>query len=439
MDFNDDSVNEPHETVIVNLEAISNAPYTLGTQKTFTLTIQDDDPPAAPSGLSLTVGSQKLSASLDETRGPGDGLPAAPQGGDGGGPGRLDAGRPVDGLGDEHGVDHDHLGGDHRLTNGTAYHVQVRATDGQTESGNGYGAWSASQSGTPAVPTLAAPTGLSVTAGDTPALPHLDRARVGHGDGLRRALHLGRTRPRSRTRPRASGNDPSAAWGGRVAHRARRPRTRSRRSPTAPPTGCGYARRTAKPSSAWVFGTGTPEVNILDDADLSSLTAQTSTSSGGTLTALNIGTFAKATTTYTASVANTVTHLKLTPTLSDSGASVKVGKQGTTLVTVASGTASGEIALAVGANAITVEVTAENGTTTKTYTVTVTRAQSNVATLSALSVTGSDSAGGTYAAQTLSAGVRRVHRPLHGERREGHQPREAERDGDPFRGHDGRC
>ena len=101
-------------------------------------------------------------------------------------------------------------------------------------------------------------------------------------------------------------------------------------------------------------------------------------------------------------MANTVTHLKLTPTLSDSGASVKVGKQGTTLVTVASGTASGEIALAVGANAVTVEVTAENGTTTKTYTVTVTRAQSNVATLSALSVTGSDSAGGTYAAQTLS-------------------------------------
>ena len=64
--------------------------------------------------------------------------------------------------------------------------------------------------------------------------------------------------------------------------------------------------------------------------------------------------------------------MKLTPTVNDSDATVKVGK-GSSLTTVASGQASGAIALSVGSNAITVEVTAEDGTTTQTYTVTVTR------------------------------------------------------------------
>ena len=35
------------------------------------------------------------------------------------------------------------------LTAGTGYDVQVRATDGQTAAGNGYGPWSATQTGTP--------------------------------------------------------------------------------------------------------------------------------------------------------------------------------------------------------------------------------------------------------------------------------------------------
>ena len=109
------------------------------------------------------------------------------------------------------------------------------------------------------------------------------------------------------------------------------------------------------------------------DATLSGLTASSSTSAGGTFTALNIGTFASGTTSYTASAANSVSHVKLTPTTNDSGATVKVGK-GTGLATVTSGTASAAISLWGGKNAITVEVTAEDGTTKKTYTVTVTRA-----------------------------------------------------------------
>ena len=72
---------------------------------------------------------------------------------------------------------------------------------------------------------------------------------------------------------------------------------------------------------------------------------------------------------YTASVANGITSVTLTPTTAAAAASVTVAGTDTT-----SGTASGANNLNVGANEIRVVVTAEDGTTTKTYTVTVTRA-----------------------------------------------------------------
>ena len=78
--------------------------------------------------------------------------------------------------------------------------------------------------------------------------------------------------------------------------------------------------------------------------------------------------FAATTTSYTASVSNPITGITVTPTVTDSTATVKVN--GTTVV---SGTASASIPLVVGANLITVLVTAQDGTTTTTYTVTVTR------------------------------------------------------------------
>ena len=130
----------------------------------------------------------------------------------------------------------------------------------------------------------------------------------------------------------------------------------------------------------WTAGTpvslslGTSCATQSTDATLSALTASRSTSMGGTFSSLTLSpNFASGTTAYTATVANSITHVKLTPTVTDSDATVKVGKQGTTLATVSSSSASGAIALSVGANAISVEVTAEDGTTTQTYTVTVTR------------------------------------------------------------------
>jgi len=103
---------------------------------------------------------------------------------------------------------------------------------------------------------------------------------------------------------------------------------------------------------------------------LSALTLST-----GTLTPV----FAGGTSVYTASVSNTTTAITVTPTVTISGATIKVNS-----VVVSSGTASAAIPLTVGPNTITILVTAQDGTTTQTYTVTVTRAPSSVATLSLL-------------------------------------------------------
>jgi hypothetical protein len=96
------------------------------------------------------------------------------------------------------------------------------------------------------------------------------------------------------------------------------------------------------------------------NADLSSLAL-----SSGTLAPV----FSAGAMAYTASVGNAVNTLTLTPTVAATGATVTVN--GTP---VASGAASGPVTLNVGINAATVVVTAPNGTTTKTYTLTVTRA-----------------------------------------------------------------
>ena len=109
------------------------------------------------------------------------------------------------------------------------------------------------------------------------------------------------------------------------------------------------------------------------NANLSGLTAKGAKSATGTFSSRSLAeSFAATTTAYTATVPYHVTHVKLTPTTAHAGASIKVGK-GTSLTAVASGSDSSAIDLVVGANAINVEVTAQDGTTKQTYTVTVTR------------------------------------------------------------------
>lgn len=100
------------------------------------------------------------------------------------------------------------------------------------------------------------------------------------------------------------------------------------------------------------------------NANLSSLTI-----SAGTLAP----TFATATTAYTASVSNATTTVTVTPTKADANATIQVRVNAGSYATVNSGSASASLALNVGSNTIDVKVTAENGTTINTYTITVTR------------------------------------------------------------------
>ncbi|KAB2902819.1 MAG: DUF4347 domain-containing protein [Burkholderiaceae bacterium] len=137
------------------------------------------------------------------------------------------------------------------------------------------------------------------------------------------------------------------------------------------------------------------------------VTVTRATSSVATLSGLGLsnGTlspaFAAATTSYTASVPNAVTSVTVTPTVSDAAATIKVNGS-----VVASGSASGAVNLNVGANTITTVVTAQDGTTTQTYTVTVTRAASSVATLSGLGLSsGTLSPGFATATTSYSASV----------------------------------
>ena len=87
------------------------------------------------------------------------------------------------------------------------------------------------------------------------------------------------------------------------------------------------------------------------------------------MSSVDFGTFAPGTTSYTASVANSVSQTTVTPTVNDPGASYVIKLGGVRDV-------DGTVSLSVGSNVITVEVTAEDTTTTQTYAVTVTRADS---------------------------------------------------------------
>ena len=108
------------------------------------------------------------------------------------------------------------------------------------------------------------------------------------------------------------------------------------------------------------------------DANLSSLAI-----SNGTLTPV----FASATTSYTASVVNTISSITITPTLNDPNATLTING-----VTSASGIVSATLPLNVGSNTINVFVTAQDGTTTKTYTIKLNRALPPDADLSGLAI-----------------------------------------------------
>ena len=124
------------------------------------------------------------------------------------------------------------------------------------------------------------------------------------------------------------------------------------------------------------------------------------TLSGLSLSGVDIGAFASGTTAYAADVAHDVASTTVTATPNDGNATVAIGGVVGTQRTVT---------LAEGPNAITVAVTAEDGATTKTYTVTVTRAAppSDDATLSGLSLSGIDI--GAFASGTTAYAANVAH------------------------------
>ena len=118
------------------------------------------------------------------------------------------------------------------------------------------------------------------------------------------------------------------------------------------------------------------------DATLSALTL-----SSGSLSP----SFASGTLAYTAAVANSTSSLLVTPTTNDANATVTVnGNPATT-----------PVPLAAGANTVTILVTAQDGVTTQSYTLAVTRAASSDATLSALTLSSGSLSPG-FASGTLA-------------------------------------
>ena len=176
--------------------------------------------------------------------------------------------------------------------------------------------------------------------------------------------------------------------------------------------------RTGSISTSCAPGDYTVEVSISSPADveLASATAdftvatpaqqqpppEPPASTDATLSGLTLSgvdfTFASATTSYDVNVANEVEQTTVTATANDGGATYAVKLGGVT-------DEDRVILLDVGSNVITVEVTAEDGNTARTYTVTVTRAEpplSTDATLSGLTLSGVDF---TFASATTSYDV----------------------------------
>ena len=113
------------------------------------------------------------------------------------------------------------------------------------------------------------------------------------------------------------------------------------------------------------------------------VTSSDATLSGLTLSGIDFGTFDSETLQYTAQVSSVVTQTHVTATRNHSKATYVVKLGGVT-------DEDGTIALSAGSNVITVEVTAEDGQTMQTYSVTVTRPASSDATLKLLKLSGID-------------------------------------------------
>jgi tRNA threonylcarbamoyladenosine modification (KEOPS) complex Pcc1 subunit len=107
---------------------------------------------------------------------------------------------------------------------------------------------------------------------------------------------------------------------------------------------------------------------------------------------------------YTSSVVNSVSSITVTPIKSDANASIQVRVNGGSYASVNSGSASSSLSLNVGSNTIDVKLTAQDGSTVKTYTVIITRQASSNANLSSLTIS-SVALNPSFASSTFSYNV----------------------------------
>ena len=115
---------------------------------------------------------------------------------------------------------------------------------------------------------------------------------------------------------------------------------------------------------------GVPAVTNISNASMDATLSGLTVTGGGS----DLVTFVSGTTDYAASVVNAVDKVTVTPTLNDSGATINY-LDGSDMTLTDAGTADGhQVTLAVGDTVIKVKVTAQDGNTTQTYTVTVDRA-----------------------------------------------------------------
>ena len=185
----------------------------------------------------------------------------------------------------------------------------------------------------------------------------------------------------NRLRVTASPNQDSA-YGWRIADGLRE-------TNKVPPTTSSTWRSHQDGNRVWLMSIKGTVVE--SNANLAGLSGRTSTD-GSTFDgklALAPATFTADRTSYTAEVGNDITHVKLTPVAADTDATVTV--EGTA---VDRGADSEAIALNENAHALTVRVTAEDGSTTKDYTVTVTKEAHASPNLTGLGIAGRVTRGG---------------------------------------------
>ena len=382
-----DSDLEPDETIELRIAAASD-PITAPEDRyardangaLATVTITNDEHPPAPTALMVTKGDAKLDLSWTAPTVPSGTLTgydvhytSAPASGNGSvaDGAAVQTGAQATAAGGWLDASHSGTDPEHEITgldNATEYRVRVRARNAA-----GAGAW-LTGTGTPEEADTTAPT-VSSAAVDGASLT------IAFDENLAAAANLANSAFEVKKTP-ASGSEQTVTLSGSpsisgdtvtltLATAAAHGDTDVKVSYTKPASGSDNTLEDAAGNEVASFTDQAVTNNTKSsDATLMSLAGSTSTDGSDFSGTLDLSAFASDTTAYTVTVADNVTHVKLTPTVSDSDASVKVGKQGTTLASVTSGTASAAIALAAGDNVIEVEVTADDGST-QTYTVTV--------------------------------------------------------------------